>query len=71
VVRQYRRVTDLLDRELGVEPLPETDAAYHAALSEALDRSRLRAAGAAFGGDPVPAARPTRADGAIGGMARR
>ena len=71
VVRQYRRVTDLLERELGVEPLPETDAAYRAALAETLDRSRLQAARVAFGGGPVRATRPSRADGALGGMARR
>jgi len=48
VVRQYRRLTELLDRELGVEPLPETAAAYHAALDETVERSRRRAAGPAF-----------------------
>lgn len=48
VVRQYRRLTELLDRELGVEPLPETAAAYRAALDETVERSRRRAAGPAF-----------------------
>lgn len=71
VIRQYRRVTDLLDRELAVEPLPETDAAYRAALADALELSRLRAASVAFGGDPVRAARSERPDGALAALARR
>ena len=53
VVRQYRRLVELLDRELGVEPLPETAAAYRAALADTVDQSRrraLRAALAAVGG---------------------
>ncbi len=48
VVRQFRRLTELLDRELGVEPLPETAAAYRAALDETVERSRRRAGGPAF-----------------------
>lgn len=70
VIRQYRRVADLLDRELGVEPLPETDAAYRAALADALERSRFRAASVAFGGDPVRAVRRSRSDGGITSIAR-
>jgi DNA-binding SARP family transcriptional activator len=70
VIRQYRRVADLLDRELGVEPLPETDAAYRAALADALERSRVRAASVAFGGDPVRAVRRSRGDGGITSIAR-
>ena len=39
VVRQYRRLQDVLARELGEPPLPETDAAYrwHAPTPSALD----------------------------------
>jgi len=47
VIRQYRRLATLLDDELGVEPLPETDAAYHQALAETVARSRSRVAGLA------------------------
>jgi len=43
VVRQYRRVTEILARELGEVPLPETDATYRLALSRAVQRSRSRA----------------------------
>jgi DNA-binding SARP family transcriptional activator len=32
VLRQYRRMRAILEHELGVEPLPETEAAYRAAL---------------------------------------
>jgi DNA-binding SARP family transcriptional activator len=42
VVRQYRRLAALLRTELGVEPLPETDAAYHLALAQTVTRSRSR-----------------------------
>ena len=45
VVRQYRRVCTILRTELAVTPLPETDAAYRAALAVAAARSRERAAG--------------------------
>ena len=48
VVRQYRRLAALLDRELGVEPLPETSAAYRAALADTYEQSRRRALGAAL-----------------------
>ena len=59
VLRQYRRVTELLDRELGVEPLPETTAAFRWALAETVERSHQRAASIAFGG-PRCRARPKR-----------
>ena len=44
VVRQYRRVCDVLARELGEVPLPETDATYRVALTRTVERSRERAA---------------------------
>ena len=44
VVRQYRRLCDVLARELGEAPLPETDATYRAALAQTVERSRERAA---------------------------
>jgi len=44
VVRQYRRLCDVLVRELGESPLPETDATYRTALSRTIARSRERAA---------------------------
>ena len=50
VLRQYRRLARLLDRELGVEPLPETVAAFRSALDETVERSRQRAASMAFAG---------------------
>ena len=40
VVRQYRRLCAVLDRELQVEPLPETDVAYRQALESTVERSR-------------------------------
>jgi DNA-binding SARP family transcriptional activator len=40
VVRQYRRLCAVLDRELQVEPLPETDVAYRQALDATVERSR-------------------------------
>lgn len=48
VVRQYRRLRDILLRELDVDPLPETEAAYRGALARALETSRRRAAAGAF-----------------------
>ena len=39
VLRQYRRLRDLLRRELDVDPLPETEAAFRAALRDAESRS--------------------------------
>ena len=40
VVRQYRRLCAVLDYELQVEPLPETDVAYRQALDLTVERSR-------------------------------
>jgi DNA-binding SARP family transcriptional activator len=40
VVRQYRRLCAVLDHELQVEPLPETDVAYRQALDSTVERSR-------------------------------
>jgi DNA-binding SARP family transcriptional activator len=40
VARQYLRLREILERELDVEPLPETDAAYRTAMAAAYDRSR-------------------------------
>lgn len=54
VLRQYRRLTELLDRELGVEPLPETMATFESALAGTIERSRQRAASVAFGGRALP-----------------
>ena len=39
VLRQYRRLRDLLRRELDVDPLPETEAAFRTALRDAEARS--------------------------------
>ena len=44
VVRQYRRVSDILARELDEIPLPETDATYRQALARTVERSHERAA---------------------------
>jgi DNA-binding SARP family transcriptional activator len=58
VVRQYRRLTELLADELGVEPLPETVAAYQAAMAETVERSQARAASLVFApGSPGPGRR--------------
>jgi DNA-binding SARP family transcriptional activator len=43
VVRQYRRLADVLARELAERPLPETDATYRLALSRTVERSLQRA----------------------------
>jgi len=48
VVRQYRRLCSILRVELAVAPLPETDAAYQAALDRATVRSLERVAGTGF-----------------------
>ncbi len=48
VLRQYRRLSRLLKGELGVEPLPETDAVFRTAMVETVERSRLRAAVLAY-----------------------
>lgn len=44
VIRQYRRLREVLDRELDEVPLPETDATYRLALRRTVERSRDRAA---------------------------
>ena len=44
VVRQYRRLCEVLDRELDEVPLPETDATYRTALARTIARSHERAA---------------------------
>jgi DNA-binding SARP family transcriptional activator len=44
VVRQYRRISEILARELGEIPLPETDATYRQALARTVERSHERAA---------------------------
>jgi DNA-binding SARP family transcriptional activator len=44
VVRQYRRLQAVLERELGETPLPETDAAYRLAMVQVVRRSLERAA---------------------------
>jgi DNA-binding SARP family transcriptional activator len=44
VVRQYRRLCEVLARELDEAPLPETDATYRLALAGTISRSRARAA---------------------------
>jgi DNA-binding SARP family transcriptional activator len=43
VVRQYRRISDILARELEEAPLPETDATYRQALARTVQRSHERA----------------------------
>jgi DNA-binding SARP family transcriptional activator len=55
VVRQYRRVCAILDAELAVAPLPETDAAYRTALAIAASRSRERASDRRHGDRPFVA----------------
>jgi DNA-binding SARP family transcriptional activator len=44
VVRQYRRLCEVLRTELAVAPLPETDAMYRTALTATVQRSKDRAA---------------------------
>lgn len=44
VVRQYRRLCEVLARELAESPLPETDATYRTAIARTVARSRERAA---------------------------
>ena len=44
VIRQYRRLREVLGRELDEVPLPETDATYRLALGQTVERSRERAA---------------------------
>ena len=44
VIRQYRRLGDVLARELGERPLPDTEAIYRLALDRTMRRSIARAA---------------------------
>jgi DNA-binding SARP family transcriptional activator len=44
VIRQYRRLREVLGRELDVSPLPDTDAIYRQALERTMQRSLERAA---------------------------
>ena len=44
VVRQYRRLRSVLERELDVTPLPESEATYQLALVRTQERSQARAA---------------------------
>ena len=44
VVRQYRRLSDVLQRELGETPLPDTEAIYRQAIDRTLRRALERAA---------------------------
>jgi DNA-binding SARP family transcriptional activator len=48
VVRQYRRLCGILRVELGVPPLPETEATYRLALARILERSAERASASVF-----------------------
>jgi DNA-binding SARP family transcriptional activator len=43
VIRQYRRISAILERELGEVPLPETDAIYGLAMAQVVSRSHERA----------------------------
>jgi DNA-binding SARP family transcriptional activator len=53
VIRQYRRLRDVLHRELGETPLPDTEAIYRQALARTLERARERAAAIEPAGQPV------------------
>jgi DNA-binding SARP family transcriptional activator len=44
VVRQYRRLCEILHDELAVPPLPETEVVYHQAIARTVERSADRAA---------------------------
>jgi DNA-binding SARP family transcriptional activator len=48
VHRQYRRLCEVLEQDLGVDPLPETEAAYRAALAATVQRSSVRITTGAF-----------------------
>jgi DNA-binding SARP family transcriptional activator len=54
VVRQYRRVCAILEAELAVGPLPETEAQYRVALAAAAARSRARVADLDYDYDAGP-----------------
>lgn len=45
VIRRYLRLSDILARELGELPLPETEATYRWAIARTVARSHERAAG--------------------------
>ena len=70
VLRQYRRLAELLDRELGVEPLPETMATFASALAETVERSRLRAASVAFGARSLASSSAPRPGALLPGVAQ-
>jgi DNA-binding SARP family transcriptional activator len=53
VVRQYRRLREVLSRELGETPLPDTEAIYRQALARTLERARERAAAIESPGQPT------------------
>jgi DNA-binding SARP family transcriptional activator len=55
VVRQYRRLCEILRDELAVPPLPETEAVYRTAIARTVERSAQRAA---VMGDHRPLGRP-------------
>jgi DNA-binding SARP family transcriptional activator len=55
VVRQYRRLCEILGAELAVRPLPETEASYRRAIAATEARSAERAA-RAFAQDGLPRA---------------
>ena len=52
VFRHYRRLRDVLRRELDVEPLPETAAAYRRAVAMSVEQSGRRVAEALFSHTP-------------------
>jgi DNA-binding SARP family transcriptional activator len=54
VIRQYRRLCSILDAELAVRPLPETDAVYRIALGVSAARSLERARDLAYEFEPHP-----------------
>jgi DNA-binding SARP family transcriptional activator len=47
VIRQYRRLRAILESELNVEPLEETEDAYRVAIRRATERSELQVVWAA------------------------
>jgi DNA-binding SARP family transcriptional activator len=53
VVRQYRRLCAILQAELGVPPLPETEATYRQAMARVLARSAERARTHVFDGSRI------------------
>ena len=60
ILRQYRRLSTLLRTELGVDPLPETEAVFRSAMVEAVERSGLRAASMAYAEGPAITPSPRR-----------